>query len=146
MKPHGGLNPQSCELPVQLQGVNLVHARHLAQDVGGSLWLESAPELDRLLATRAAGFTTNLVVALGLALAVTAAVFLLACLLVRSVMRALAGLDARIRQLADLGPDAPVPEAGGATKSRHSRVPSSTSAIGPSKRSPRLRATSAGAR
>ncbi|MFH6785365.1 MULTISPECIES: methyl-accepting chemotaxis protein [Methylobacterium] len=77
------------------------------------LWSEGAAVLDRLLATRIAGLRTHLVVALGAAGSVTLLAFLLAFLLTRSVVRSLAGLDRRVRALADQSLDADVPEARG---------------------------------
>jgi methyl-accepting chemotaxis protein len=78
-----------------------------------SLWQAGGTELDGLLESRISGFTGSLVLALGLASLVTATAFLLAWLLSRSIVRALAALDQRIRMLADLGLDASVPEAQG---------------------------------
>ncbi|WP_209289048.1 hypothetical protein, partial [Escherichia coli] len=58
-----------------------------------SLWQAGATELDGLLESRISGFTGSLVLALGLALLVTAGAFLLAWLLSRSIVRALGALD-----------------------------------------------------
>ncbi len=77
------------------------------------LWSDSAVALDRLLAARIAGLQNRLVAALGVAGSVTVLAFLLAFLLTRSVVQGLAGLDRRVRALADQSLDADVPEAGG---------------------------------
>ncbi len=77
------------------------------------LWADGAVALDRLLAARVAGLQNRLVVALGIAGSVTVLAFLLAFLLTRSVVQGLAGLDRRVRALADQSLDADVPEAGG---------------------------------
>ncbi|AWN48368.1 methyl-accepting chemotaxis protein [Methylobacterium terrae] len=77
------------------------------------LWTESAAGLDRLLEARIAGLHTHLVAALGAAGSVTILAFGLAFLLTRSVVRGLAGLDRRVRNLADQSLDADVPEARG---------------------------------
>lgn len=90
----------------------LRRARAEVLSAADGLWQASAAELDRLLAARISGFGRNLALALGFAALVTAAAFLLAWSLGRSIVRALAALDGRIRQLSDMDLDAPVPEAG----------------------------------
>ena len=84
---------------VDLAPVTAAHAGlHRAAD---ALWVGAAGELDRLLAARIAGFQANLFLMLGISGVVVALALVFAWATSRSIIRAIDGLDARIRHLGD---------------------------------------------
>ncbi len=84
---------------LDLAPVTAAHgALHGAAD---GLWIAAAGELDRLLATRIAGFQSNLFLMLGISGVVVSLALIAAWAASRSIIRAIDGLDARIRHLGD---------------------------------------------
>ncbi|TGE01954.1 methyl-accepting chemotaxis protein [Methylobacterium nonmethylotrophicum] len=106
---------QAREAGRQTQNETAVFESAMAAAIASNdrLQVAGTDELDRLLKARIDGFHNAILVAGAVGFTITAAAFMVAWLLSRSIVRALDNLARRIRVLADQDVAACVPEAGG---------------------------------